>query len=32
MAERRPQSTAVGEPVLELDGVWADGDRAVPAR
>jgi ABC-type uncharacterized transport system ATPase subunit len=26
-AERGP----VGEPVLELDGVWADGDRGVPA-
>src|SRR5436190_1015132 len=23
--------TAVGEAVLELDGVWADGDRGVPA-
>jgi ABC-type uncharacterized transport system ATPase subunit len=29
---RRPtERVAVGEPVLELDRVWADGDRGVPA-
>jgi general nucleoside transport system ATP-binding protein len=31
-AERRPAERGpVGEPVLKLDGVWADGDRGVPA-
>ena len=31
-AERRPEERVpVGEPVLSLDGVWADGDRGVPA-
>jgi general nucleoside transport system ATP-binding protein len=31
-AERRPAERGpVGEPVLKLDGVWAEGDRAVPA-
>jgi simple sugar transport system ATP-binding protein len=30
--ERRPAERGhVGEPVLKLDGVWADGDRGVPA-
>jgi len=31
-AERRPAERGpVGEPVLKLEGVWADGDRGVPA-
>ena len=29
--ERSVERGPVGEPVLELDGVWADGDRGAPA-